>query len=58
MATFLLEGMGNDFPTLLDFHPSLGHSGHGAATVLPSPRELPPRFLPGHVFRLTADEAT
>ncbi len=31
----------------LDFHPSLGHSGHGASTVLPSPRELPPRFLPG-----------
>ena len=29
-----------------DFHPSLGHSGHGASTVLPTPRELPQRFLP------------
>jgi hypothetical protein len=30
-----------------DFHPSLGHSGHGASTVLPTPRELLQRFLPG-----------
>ena len=30
-----------------DFHPSLGHSGHGASTVLPTPRELPQRFIPG-----------
>jgi hypothetical protein len=26
---------------------SLGHSGHGASTVLPTPRELRQRFLPG-----------
>jgi hypothetical protein len=30
-----------------DFHPSLGHSGHGASSVIPTPRELPARFLPG-----------
>jgi hypothetical protein len=33
--------------SVYDFHPSLGHSGHGAFTVLPTPRELPQRFIPG-----------
>jgi hypothetical protein len=31
----------------LDFHPSLGHSGHGATSVLPTPGTLPQRFIPG-----------
>jgi hypothetical protein len=33
--------------TPFDFHPSLGHSGHGSSSVIPTPRELPARFLPG-----------